>query len=848
MIGFHAISWPFLKRHRLRWVLTITGVALGVAVLVAMQAANSTVLNAFRRTIDVIGGETQLEIFGDDAGFSEDVLNIVESCAGVRVAAPIIEQTVDTDISGQGTLLVLGVDMLRDGMLRKYDFEPNASDIEDDVLAFLAQANALVITQEFARRNHLSVGSEVRLRTADGPKQFVIRGILRPRGLARAFGGNLAIMDIYAAQQIFGRGHVFDRIDLAVAPGTNLSECQSRLSQMLGPAFRVAYPVTRAQSFEALLQVYSRMMNLLSVLALIVGVFVIHNSFSIAVTQRRTDIGILRAIGARRGEIRRIFLVEGAVIGIAASLLGVGGGVLIAQASLKFISRLVEVRYAVSIVVSEITVSPLMLASAFAAGVLVSIVAAALPAEAAALTHPTLALQRGRYQILSTRNTWVRNACAAFTTITALVFLLAGSSSLVFYLSYVLSIFAMILFSPGFVMLLTRVLTLLVRRLRAIEIMLSTEGLLQAPRRTAWTVSALMLSVAAVVVIAGVSNATYASISRWLSTTLNPDLLVTSSPNVASHSFLFPRSMESELKAISGVDDLQGVRTIRVTIVGAARSLMATNLQKLFHRTTPDFVAGTAAVAQKLATEGKGVIISENLATLQSIRLYEPLQIPTPTGVLTLPVVGVIRDFTSQEGSILIDEAVFQREWKSNEVDLFRIYLLPSVAPNDIKKEILRRLGGGRPLFVFTNKELREYVFHVVDEWFDLTYVQVIIAVSIAILGIANTMFVSVTDRAREFAVLRAIGAFRRQIKIMIYSEAMLIALIAVITGISLGAVNLYYTLELCRRGITGLNLRYEFPWRSALMLIPLICGAGFVSSVWPARSAVAASLGRWSE
>ena len=197
-----------------------------------MYTANQSVLLAFSQTIDRIAGRTDLQITAGEAGFGEDVLEKVQASATVRVAVPIIEAVVDPDLQGEGDLLVLGVDMTGDRSLRDHDLDSGDEGVVDDPLIFLAQPDSLIVSNELADRNGLRVGSHLPLQTADGEKAFVVRGIMRASGLASAFGGNIAIMDVYAAQHMFGRGRTFDRIDLALAPGTPLAQAEEELTRL----------------------------------------------------------------------------------------------------------------------------------------------------------------------------------------------------------------------------------------------------------------------------------------------------------------------------------------------------------------------------------------------------------------------------------------------------------------------------------------------------------------------------------------------------------------------------------------------------------------------------------------
>ena len=321
------ISWPYFRKHVVRTLLTTAGIVLGVAVFVGMHTANQSVLFAFSRTVDRIAGKTELQVTAGETGFDEDILEKVQSASTVRVAVPVIEAVTDTKIKGQGSLLVLGIDMTGDRSLRDYELESGDAAVVDDPLVFLAQPDSIILSKDFAAANQLEAGGRLALGTAAGERQFTVRGIMQSSGLTSAFGGNLAIMDIYAAQKMFGRGRKFDRIDLGVKAGRTIADAQRELAAMLGPGFQVEPPSGRGRQFEAMLAAYSMMVNISSAFALFIGMFIIYNSFAIAVTERRSEIGILRALGATRRQIRWLFLGESAMTGLVGSIGGVIVGV-----------------------------------------------------------------------------------------------------------------------------------------------------------------------------------------------------------------------------------------------------------------------------------------------------------------------------------------------------------------------------------------------------------------------------------------------------------------------------------------------------------------------------------------
>jgi putative ABC transport system permease protein len=237
------------------------------------------------------------------------------------------------------------------------------------------------------------------------------------------------------------------------------------------------------------------------------------------------------------------------------------------------------------------------------------------------------------------------------------------------------------------------------------------------------------------------------------------------------------------------------------------------------------------------------VIVSDNLRQLHGLRLGDEIDIEAPYGVVRLPVVGAIVDYSDQQGAILIDRAVFTRYWHDDGASDFRVYVAQGTPVADVRDRILQRYSGQRQVFVLTNAELKSYILNVTNQWFGLTNVQIAIAVLVAILGIVNSLTVSITDRRRELGVLSAVGALRNQVRATIWLEAAAVATAGLVLGGVLGAVNLYYVLDIVRRDVAGMTLDYSFPVPTALGLIPLILFTAWLAALWPAENAVRGSL-----
>jgi putative ABC transport system permease protein len=842
MILLRLISWPYVRRHFVRSLLTTGGIVLGVAVFVGMHTANRSVFFAFERTVDRIAGATELQVSAGETGFPEDVLERVQGLPEVRVAVPVIEAVAGTG-RGQGNVLVLGIDMTGDRSLRDYDLESGEEAIIDDPLVFLAQPDSIMVTREFASRNDLDVDDRVTLQTPHGERAFTVRGVMRGDGLASAFGGNLAVMDIYAAQAMFGRGRTFDRIDLALADGVSIERGRAALRALLGGGFEVEQPGARAEQFQAMLSVYSMTSTISSLFALFIGMFIIYNAFAIAVTERRSEIGILRALGASRARIRALFLSESALAGLAGSLGGVALGAVMARSMAGYVGGMLEGIYGIAERAEEVSADPWLIAGAVGIGILTSMVAAWIPARNAARVDPVHALQKGRYQVLSAGENRVRRMLALVLASVSVAVLVAGRAGSFFYAAYALAIVAALLLTPSAAMWVARGIRPILRWLRPVEGALAADSLLQAPRRTSGTAAALMLAVAQVIGLGGVSQSSYSSIVDWIDTALNPDIFVAGSSNLSDRTFRFPVEVSDRVRAVPGVEELQRVRSFRVQYRGSPVLVVAVELESIGRRALKEAIAGNRGTMFAEAAAGRGLIVSENFAELQNVSLGSDVALAAPFGTLEGRVIGIIEDWSDQQGTIFVDRATLARYWHDDTANVLRVYVADGASIAAVRAGILDAVGAGRRLVVMTNQDVRRYILELTGQWLTLTYVQILVAVLVAVLGIVNTLTVSIMDRRRELGVLQAVGALRGQVRRTIWMEAMATGIVGTVLGLALGAVNLYYVLQVTARDLSGMRLPYEFPIEIAALVMPFILLAAFLAAIWPGEAAVRGSL-----
>ena len=508
-----------------------------------------------------------------------------------------------------------------------------------------------------------------------------------------------------------------------------------------------------------------------------------------------------------------------------------------------YIGGLVGEVYGIGERAQSISANPYLIALAVLIGVLTSIVAALIPSRNAARVDPVKALQKGKYQSLSVGENRIRRFLAlAFATI-AVGCVVSDRGGFVLYGGYAAAIVAAILMTPAVTLWLSKGLRGPLKWLRPVEGALAADSLIQAPRRTSGAVAALMLSIGLVIALGGMARSSYTSILRWAHTWLNPDLYVTTSQSLTTRSYRFGPEVGKAVAETPGVETVQAVRSARIIANGSPVMLVAVDLASLRSKVHPVAIEGNVDEMYREASAGRGVIISDNLALLQNRHKGDLISIPTPKGTLTLPIVGAVIDYSDQLGAVLIDLSLYQRYWNDDTVNFYRVYARPGISAMQVRQSILDRLSNQSHIFVLTSGDVRAYIIRITDQWFGLTYVQILVAVLVAILGIVNTLTVSITDRRREMGVLRAVGAVRPQIRHTVWIESLAIGLVGVMLGLAFGAIQLYYGLEITRRDIAGLRLAYDYPFLISLGLLPVILGAAFISALGPGESAVRGSL-----
>jgi putative ABC transport system permease protein len=330
-----------LAADKLRTATTILGVALGIAVVVAIQLTNSSSVRGFGRALEAVAGNTAVEVLGT-AGVDETLLPSLGWLREYGLVSPIIEGNAALVTSDSRALSrrnleavkVLGVDILRDQPFRDYELVDVGSEANTQkFLEILTNERAVVISEKFATRLGLTLGSEIRLLFGDRLATFVIRGLLKDAGPARVLDGNFVLMDIAAAQLAFNRLGRIDRIDVLLPEDADLNASLDAISARLPPGLTAQRPARRGEQVETMLAAFHTNLTALSWIALVVGLFLVYNTVTISVVARRNEIGTLRALGVTRGRVLLLFLGEATALALAGIAIGLALARLLADAA-----------------------------------------------------------------------------------------------------------------------------------------------------------------------------------------------------------------------------------------------------------------------------------------------------------------------------------------------------------------------------------------------------------------------------------------------------------------------------------------------------------------------------------
>lgn len=865
-----------LVNEKIRTVTTVLGVSLGIAVVIAIQLTNASSVRGFETALETVAGKTAIEIVGTGAGVEEDLLPQLGWLREYGIVSPVIESNaalVIGDPRNQSRRLmeavkVLGIDILRDQPFRDYqllEIEPanrpagQPAGVRDfntqQFLEILTSPQTVVITEKLAARRNYPLGSSMRLMIGDRVLDFVVRGILKNEGPARVLDGNFIMMDIAAAQLAFDRLGRVDRLDVLLhhpttqsprrggpGPGADLDRDLAAIASRLPAGVSAQRPSRRSQQVETMLAAFHANLTALSWIALIVGLFLVYNTVTISVVARRQEIGTLRALGLSRNKVLALFLGEAAALAVAGIAIGLGLARLLADAAVTMTASTVSTLY-----IAAVSAPPDMNIShvwvAIAIGLPLSLIAAAIPALEASRVPPTAAM-RG-HDTLDTRVRFKPAALMAAFVFLAAAFALAqlppiGRRPVFGYMSSFAIVIGGALMVPAIMYGLARVGRLFLRRRLGVEGLLAHANLTSAIPRLSISVAALAVSLSMMVAIAVMIGSFRETVVYWVGQTLKADLFIGPGirPTVGSEQTV----SEDVIAAIARhpqVAALDRFRNVDMTFEGNLAVLGAGSYDVVLEHGGLLFKSPANAREEVLRAMGQDtVIISEPFANRYHKRDGDIIDIPTPKGVLPFRVVAIYYDYASDRGVAIMDRGTFRKYFGELPPTGVAAYLKPGADPEQVRTEMLDSIDDGYRAFIMSNGTLRREILNVFDSTFAITYALELIAIAVAMLGVAGTLLTLVLERRRELSLLRLTGADQRQVRRMVIIEAALIGAVSQGIGLAVGfglSLVLIYVINVQSFGWT---IQFHLPLAFLVQATIAVVIATSIAGIYPARRA----------
>jgi putative ABC transport system permease protein len=791
-----------LRRDLLRTVLSIGAVALGVAVVVAIDLAGDAATGSFRSSVEALAGKTDLDIVAN-GDIDEAWIGRLASLPFDAHFAPVIETQVE--IPAAGSVPLYGLDLTG------------------------APEDAAVVSSALAAR--LGIGPHGRLMLPFG--QFQVERI------ADAGPAEFVAIDIARAEHALQRHGRLNRIDITIGPGENLEQVEAAIRKMLPPSYLIEKPGARNEENQKMLRAFRWNLRVLSYISLVVGAFLIYNTISVSVVRRRPEIGVLRALGASRAAVFGLFLAEALALGFFGAALGVALGRLLAGGTVGLIAGTVNALYTTSRPAPvELTAAEVWVG--IVAGMVTALLSALAPAREAMGVSPTEAMSRGAHEHHARLN-WRRHLALA-----ALLAALAAIASQAApldgkpvggYAAALLAVAAAAFAAPAIVLAVNRATRFALKR-RA-ESLLAGRSLAASLARTSVVVAALATAIAMMASVGIMVGSFRETVALWLDTQLRADLYVRAAASGGTGEYPpLPAQVPAILASVPGVGAVDLLHALEFHYHGDRVTLGGSKLDIVRRYGRLRFLPGEDRDAILRSLPGRDrVIVSEPFVNRHGVHAGDRLVLPLGARNVTVTVAGIYYEYSSSQGFVLLDQSTLLKYLPAQPPTNAAVYLEPGADVAEAQHAVqLRTTGLG--IVVVPNQTLRRNAMLVFDRTFAITWALEAVAIIVAMLGAANSLLALVLDRRREFGLLRYLGASSGQLRGMILVEAGMLGLLATLVGLALGFALSLLLIFVVNKQSFGWTIQFHPPVTLLAGALLLVWCVTVLAGLYPARVA----------
>ncbi len=839
------IAWRYLLRHPWQTGLMILGIALGVAVVVAVDLANTSAMRAFDLSTEAVAGRATHQIVGGPLGLDEEIYVNLKRSGIVEAAAPVISEYVSSPELGGVLIQLLGIDPFSDAPFRNY-LGGETGDQErqpvDRLIDFLTKPGAVLISSDQASKNNLDecvVGGdfcEIHLEIAGKQQTGVIIGLIEPEdGLSRRALENLIISDIATAQELTGKIGKLDRIDL-ILPERGKDTLEAQIRSFLPASARLVTVEARRGTIEEMTSAFRINLTALSLLALVVGLFLIYNTITFSVVQRRALFGTMRCLGVTRKEIFFLVLFESLVTGMIGSALGIGLGLLLGQGAVRLVTQTINDLYFV-LSVRGVQIPVVSLIKGGLLGVVATMLTAAPPAWEAAISPPRAALSRSGLEHKVQR-------AIRLAAILGTVLLLLGSGTLLIpsrnlVLSFAATfavIIGLAMEAPLATMILMRLATPLFGKIWGTLGRMAPRDVINSLSRTSIAVSALMVAISVTIGVSLMVSSFRSTVVAWLEQTLQGDIYISAPSQTATQTTapLTPEALQV-LASWQGTNQLFLLRSVTVdspfgeTHIAAASNPSVGGERQYLATSVPE-----EAIPAEM--ERGAVIISEPFANRVGIKSPGvELTLYTDHGAVSFPIIGIYYDYASTQGTVLMLLDIYRKYWNDPVITAAAIKLAEENELETSLNQIRSSLAPFQRLEIRDNQALRQEVLRVFDRTFTITGALQMLATIVAFIGILSALLSVELERQRELGILRAVGMTTKQMWGLISLETGLMGAVAGLLAMPTGYILALILVYIINRRSFGWTLQMDVPLEPFLLALIIAISAALLAGFYPA-------------
>jgi putative ABC transport system permease protein len=814
------------QRRPGRTSLTLGGIVIGVATVVAIALTTQTTRHAYRDMFDSLSGRASLEVVSEtQSDFDPTVADALRQTPGVRDALPVLQQpAVLATAKGPQTILLLGVDPGRDRAARPYEVREGCG---------LGEEDGAVLLADFAKRNGLGMGQPLTLVTLGGLRQVRVAGIAEGKSMSAFNGGAVVLLPLAEAQRLMGLSGRINNVQLVLDDAADPRSVREGLKLPVG--LTVQTPGVRGALAQDSLFSYEQGLSTISVVSLVAGAFVILNSFFMNLNERRRQLAILRSLGATRRQVTRLLLREAVLLGVVGAALGSAAGLGLSVALRAAMQQLVGL----PLPTLSLSWPPFLLG--FLLGPGMALLATVFPAWRAA-RRPPLEELLPRREVHSGRlprwTCWVGLGLLAVTLLyewaVVAEWLPWGVSQPLMAPAMAAMLTGAVLALPLFFDPLLRGVKWLLRPLLGLEGRLALRHLERHPGRTALTVAVLFIAVATAVGFGQALRNNIDDAYHWYERTILADFLVRGV--MPDRSLMLPsaipESLRPKLAALRGVGHVDMVHFVQARAEGRAVLVLARTFEEGYPLRM-DLVQDEAAVRRGLA-EG-GVVLGVGLAQSLRLGVGDTITLPTPHGPTPLKVVGTVNEYTVGGMALYMEWHHAQRLLAFRGAHVFEVAAKPGEA--ELAGVELRRLCADEGLMLQTNAELLGIIDEAMNGVAGFLWVVIALILIVASLGIVNTLTMNVLEQTRELGMLRAIGLRRGQVARLVVSQALAVGVLGLLPGMGLGIL-LTYLMNLASAALIGHAVPFRLEGTFVLGCAVVALATALAAALWPARRA----------